>query len=376
MEKDYDALLIIASSEINSDLYYATKFLAPDPFMFLQQGEQKALIIGDLELDRAKKQAKTNLIISLSHYENIAKQKGIEKPLPLDGLDEILKEKGIKKILVPASFPIEAADILRQKGYIIKSKKDPFYEERTIKSKEEIESIVQVLRLTERALDVAVQTISNSEIEGDFLLFNGEVLTSESVKKIINLKLMEDECIAHHTIVSCGMDSCDPHYEGSGPLRPHQPIIIDIFPRSIRTRYYADITRTVVKGEATEPLKKMYQAVLKGQEMAFNLIKDGVDGAKVHQAVEEFFYNEGYESGEKGGRRQGFFHGTGHGLGLDIHEPPTMGKIGHTLKRGNVVTVEPGLYYAGIGGVRIEDIVLVTENGCEILTTYPKFLEL
>jgi Xaa-Pro aminopeptidase len=156
----------------------------------------------------------------------------------------------------------------------------------------------------------------------------------------------------------------------------HQPIVIDIFPRSSRTRYFADITRSVVRGKASTRVKAMYQAVLQAQEQALALIRDGADGAAIHHEVAKVFEHLGFATGETNGRMQGFFHGTGHGLGLEIHEPPRIGQRGAVLRSGNVVTVEPGLYYPGEGGVRIEDLVVVTDTGCRILTKFPKLLEL
>ena len=156
----------------------------------------------------------------------------------------------------------------------------------------------------------------------------------------------------------------------------HQPIVIDIFPRSGRTRYFADITRTVVKGQASLRVRQMHEAVLQAQARAVALIRGGADGAAIHQEVTAVFEHLGFPTGETNGRMHGFFHGTGHGLGLEIHEPPRIGKRGALLERGNVVTVEPGLYYPGEGGVRIEDVVVVTDTGCRNLTRYQKLLEL
>ena len=209
----------------------------------------------------------------------------------------------------------------------------------------------------------------------DLLWRRGEVLTAEAVKRLIAVKLLEDGLIAENTIVACGQDGCDPHNRGSGPLRPGQSIILDIFPRDSESRYHADITRTVVKGRAPGALRRTYDAVLAGQECAFRLIRDGADGESVHREVQQALEAHAFKTGEVNGRMQGFFHGTGHGLGLDIHEPPRVSKTQATLRTGNVVTVEPGLYYPDVGGVRIEDVVVVTETGCRNLTQCPKTLE-
>ena len=375
----YDAILIIASSEVDSNLYYATHFLAPDPFMFLQVGHppqaEKILVMSDLELDRAKSQAKVNTVLSLSQYENLVKQKGKE-PTWVNVLNLLLQERKVKWILVPSNFPIEYADGLRGKGYLLEFRRDPFFEERTLKSEEEVEYIREVQRATEEATEMAIQAIRESEIRKGLLYRNGEVLTSETLKKIINVKLMEKGCVAQHTIVASGDQACDPHNEGSGPISAGTAIIMDVFPRSSRTRYFADMTRTVVRGKAPDKLKRIYETVQRAQEAAIGLIHDGAPGREIHERVCQVFKQAGFETGMLGGRMQGFFHGTGHGLGLDIHEPPRISRSDYVLKRGHVVTVEPGLYYPGAGAVRIEDLVWVTDTGCINLTQYPKQLEI
>jgi Xaa-Pro aminopeptidase len=374
----YDAILIIASSEVDSNLYYATRFLAPDPFIFLQVGQppqtEKILVMSDLELDRAKAQAKVDTVLSLSHYEGLIKQRGRE-PNWINVLDLLLHERKVKWILVPSNFPIEYADGLRGKGYLLEFRREPFFEERTLKSEEEVDYIRQVQQATEEATDMAIQAIREAEVRKGLLYRNGEVLTSEELKRIINVKLMEKGCVAQHTIVASGDQACDPHNEGSGPIRARDSIIMDIFPRSSTTRYFADMTRTVVKGKAPDGLKRIYETVHKAQAAAIQMIHDGAPGREIHERVCQVFKQAGYETGMVGGRMQGFFHGTGHGVGLDIHEPPRISRSDNVLKRGHVVTVEPGLYYPGVGAVRIEDMVWVADRGCVNLTNYPKQLE-
>jgi len=221
-----------------------------------------------------------------------------------------------------------------------------------------------------------MQIIRASKIgANDDLYYRGATLTSEFLRQQIETKLLELDCLARDTIISSGDQATRPHELGSGLLKAHQAIIIDVFPQSSKNRYFADMTRTVVKGKASDALTRMYQAVLAAQEIAFQSLRAGVKGHDVHQQIQDMFTREGFETGEQNGAMQGFFHGTGHGLGLEIHEPPRVGKTEHVLQAGNVVTVEPGLYYLGIGGVRLEDMVVITETGCLNLTTYPKELE-
>jgi Xaa-Pro aminopeptidase len=150
---------------------------------------------------------------------------------------------------------------------------------------------------------------------------------------------------------------------------------MDAFPQHAKSRYFADITRTVVKGKASEKVTRMFNAVKEGQDIAYRMIKDGVDGSAVHSAIMELFNASGFTTGEQDGRMQGFFHGTGHGVGLEIHEPPRVSGRPDILRAGMVVTVEPGLYYLDAGGIRIEDMIVVTPTGCRLLTKAPKILE-
>ena len=367
---------MISSSESDSNLYYATEFLAPDPFIFIQIGDEKIIIMSDLELDRAKSQAKVSSALSYSGYEESAKNSGTESPNTIDVLHEFLKERGIKSLVVPAYFGIRNALLLQDKGYDIEVKPDPFIEGRLIKSNDEIRYIEEALRLTECAVDRAIDFIRQTENRDGYLYLRNKKVTSEDVKKLIDIYLLENSMIAQHTIVACGEDSSFPHNEGSGALRADAPVIIDVFPRSVKSRYYADITRTVVRGAASDEVKKMFKAVSDAQEVAFSMIKDKVNGREVHEAILMHFKNRGFESGEIDGRMQGFFHGTGHGVGLEVHEPPRIGKKTDILCTGQVVTVEPGLYYKGIGGVRLEDMVVVQPDGVINLTKSPKILEI
>jgi Xaa-Pro aminopeptidase len=241
-----------------------------------------------------------------------------------------------------------------------------------VKTREEVAAIEEAQRHTEAALEAALQVLRESVIRGDQVLYKGRPLTSEDLKKTVNVSLMENDCIAEHTIIACGDQGVDPHNQGTGPIGPNQGIIFDIFPRSSQTRYYADMTRTVVKGRAPDELRRLYDAVLASQLRGIELIRDGASGGAIHAEVNRTLESRGYMTGVVNGRNQGFFHGTGHGVGLDIHELPRISRLDYELKTGHVVTVEPGLYYPGKGAVRIEDMVLVEAGGCRNLTRSPK----
>ena len=370
------ATLFIAASEQDSNLYYATRFIAPDPFIYFEIKGERLMVMSDLEMDRARTQASVDRVLSYSEIEQKAKKQGMKSPTTIDIVHVVLKESKIRRLLVPANFPFIYAMRLQELGYGLKPKRDPFYEQRVVKSAEEVRSIELSQRATEEAVASAHDLLRQAIIRGGELWCDGAALTSERVKQLINVKLMERNCVAQHTIVAGGEQACDPHNEGSGPLPAHRSIIFDVFPRSATSRYFADMSRTVIRGTASSELKRLYGIVKDAQEDAIGKIKDGADGMKIHQGICARFEKAGYKTGLVNGRMQGFFHGTGHGVGLDIHEAPRISRTGSFLQEGHVVTVEPGLYYPGLGAVRIEDMVLVTKDGCRNLTNFPKVFEL
>ena len=368
-----DTLLIIDTTENNADLLYRTNFFVPDPVIYIEHKGEKILVLSDLEIDRGKDNATVDTVLSLSEYQRRLSSKKRKRLRFVDIVDEVLKDLKIKKALVPGMFSIKYADELRKRGYKIKvSKEEPFFTERLKKTPQEVNSLKDALRKTARAMDLAIRMVASSEIRRNKLYMNGQVLTSEKVKGEISAELSRMGYNASHTIVASGVHSSMPHHSGEGPIFADKPLVIDIFPRSQDTGYFGDMTRTVIRGEPSEKLVKMYNTVLNGQKLGISMIRDGVKSKDVHSAIVEYFDESGFETGNLNGKQQGFIHSTGHGLGLEIHEPPRIGMGDEILKEGNVVTVEPGLYYEKIGGIRIEDVVVVEKNGCTNLTKYPK----
>jgi Xaa-Pro aminopeptidase len=373
---DDRTLLMIAASETDANLYYATRFIAPDPFVYLELKGERLMLMSDLEMDRARSQATVDRVISYSEVERAVRAQGVSDPGTIDIVHGVFQPAGIKRVLVPANFSYAYALRLQQLGYQLELKTAPLFPARAVKTVEEVRFVEAAQRATERAVAAAHAALRTAEIRNGFIWLNGEPVTSEWIKKLINVQLMESECVAQHTIVAGGDQACDPHNEGSGPLPADRSIIFDVFPRSAQTRYFADMSRTVVKGRPPAELKKLYQIVKDAQEEAITKIHDGADGAKIHQGICDRFEAAGYRTGVVNGRMQGYFHGTGHGVGLDIHEAPRISKTGSLLQEGHIVTVEPGLYYPGLGAIRIEDMVLVTKDGCRNLTNFPKVFEL
>lgn len=374
--KKNKTLLLYGSSEEDANLFYATKFFVPDPIFFIQNKGRKYAVLSDLELDRGKKQADVDRVLSYTHYQQKAANKKRSPLRTIDVLYEVLKDLNIRSLTIPAYFPVSLADQLRQRKIKVAINQDSFFPKRRCKTPTEVKHITQTIRYVDKAIDRAVKFLRKTKIKGPYLWHQGKKVTPQDIKKIINVSLMEDNCVAQHTIIAGGDEACDPHNTGKKPLLAHKPIVMDIFPKSIDTGYYADISRTVVRGKPSKALKQLYQAVLEAQKIGLRMVGPGVNGRDVHQAICHYFENKGYRTGVKKGFIQGFFHGTGHGLGLDVHEPPRIGHANDILRPGDVVTVEPGLYYRGLGGIRIEDDVLITSSGAKVLSHTPKVFEI
>jgi Xaa-Pro aminopeptidase len=375
--KSDQALLLVSASEGDSNMLYAVGFFVPDPFIFFLHKKTRYVVMSDLEIDRAKKQSQADRVLSLSLYQRKLRKMGKASPAMIDVLDLLFRERGIRSLIVPANFSALLADQLRAKGFNVQIKRDPFFAERETKTASEVKHITESLRIAKLGLEAGIRALKRAKIGRDgFLYLKGSRLTSETLKTAVNTTMMAQGWLPSHTIISSGNQCVDPHHEGTGPIKAHTSIIFDIFPRSQKNGYFGDLSRTVVRGRASEKLKVIYATVQAGQQIGFDMIRAGVNGRDVHQKILALFDERGFPTGRIKGRMQGFFHGTGHGLGLDIHEPPRIAPVEATLRAGHVVTVEPGLYYLGIGGVRLEDVVLVTEKDNRNLTDCPQYLEI
>ena len=372
-EAGTDAYLMTGNLH-NSDIYYVTHFLASDDFTYLQTGAgEEVLFISEMEKGRAKIESRVSSIKTTQDlgYREKMKEKKDPSIAYAACLSELLAGEGIKKVAVPYDFPVFYSNYLKEAGFSTVPIKSPFRKIRSLKKPEELEAIKYAQMAGEKAMEAAIGLIAGAEERDGLLYHEGEVLTGTKVLSVIDHTLLDYGCEAEETIVSCGKDTANPHGTTDGPLSANAPIILDIFPRSKKKRYFADMTRTVLHGEALEELKKMYETVLAAQKKALEMIKPGMQAAEVHNAVCDVFEAHGYDT-YRSGAKVGFIHSTGHGVGLDVHELPSVGENGVLLEAGNVITIEPGLYYPEIGGIRLEDMVLVTENGCQNLTGLEK----
>jgi len=367
--------LIVAASDTDPDMLYATKFWAPDPFIFLERNGKRTLVLSDLEIDRGRKQADADEFVMFSEFEREVQGQSRKAPPYEKVLAHFLKKRGVRSTIVPANFPLGYAQELAANKIRVRATNGLFWPEREAKSKKEVEMIGHALRITETGMRRAIEILKASKPGvGKRLHWSGKTLTSEMLRAEIDSAILRAGGIPNGTIVAGGDQSCDPHERGFGPLYANSLIILDVFPRDAKTGYFGDMTRTVLRGHASDAQRKLWETVKAGQALALKKIKAGVYGMTIHKAIRHFFAKQGYPTEVRKGRRVGFFHGTGHGLGLEIHEYPRLQKV--TLKDRQVLTVEPGLYYPGVGGVRQEDVVVVTKRGCKILSRFPKQLEI
>ena len=370
--------LIIAASETCADMLYASGVFVPDPFIAICINRTWHGLFSPLEVDRAKKTSRLDRIHLDEPWREKASQQDLGPGLAGTAAS-FLREHGASNILVPKDFPLVFADQLRSWGFTVTCTPGDFFPERTVKEKHEIQQLRRATRITRQSMRQAQNFLANAAIGQDGFLrhpLKNTRLKSKHVRSVIETFLIAHGASPSHTIVASGRQTADPHNTGHGFLRANQPIIIDIFPRLTDTGYWGDMTRTFVKGKASPPLMKLYRTVREGQDIGLNMVVAGINGADVHKAILTHFKNRGFSTGTKNGRQVGFFHGTGHGLGLDIHENPRISTQESQLQAGHVVTIEPGLYYPGLGGVRLEDVVIVQKDGCENLTRYPRQFEI
>jgi Xaa-Pro aminopeptidase len=366
--------VIFASSEESADMLYATKFTVPDPFLFLLQNGKKTILLSDLEIDRGRKEARVDEVVALSSIEGDLEKRLKSKPPIEKTIAHFLRKRRVRRAAVPYSFPIGLATELAKEGVLVVPVSGLFWSEREFKTPEELKLIQLAIRITEIGLARGLEVLQAAEIRsGKTLSWAGKPLTSETLRAEIETAVLRAGGLPGNTIVAGGDQACHPHDRGSGPLKANSLIILDVFPKHAESGYYGDLTRTVVKGQASEVQRKLWYTVLEAQKFSLRKIRAGGSGAELQQAVSELFQERGYPAEIRNGRWVGFFHGLGHAFGLDIHEQPRIAKA--EFKPGQVLTVEPGLYIPGIGGVRIEDDGVVTENGFKVLSRFPKELE-
>ena len=365
--------LIIASTEESADLLYATGFNAPDPVLYFEAGGEKTLVVSPLEYARASAEVRPG--VRVIEYTPFLESNRQDKLLAVN----VSRKFGIRRWLVPKTFPFGEAEKLRAAGIEVQCcPEGPLYPARQVKSAAEQKAVLASQQATEEIMRQFRQILIDSKINArGYLEYRGKVLTSEFLRAEAEAEFKRMGYTASRTIFAHGPQGAEPHNLGSGPIRANEPIVADIFPRSDVTGYWGDMTRTYVKGKAAPVVKRAFKAVLAASETAKKMLHAGVTGAEVHAAAAAVLEQAGFPSGTgRDGKPCGFFHGLGHGVGLEIHENPRLSPLNpKPLESGNIVSVEPGLYYSAWGGIRLEDLVVIKPKGIRCLNTLEMELE-
>ena len=365
------APLLYADSEHNADQLYFGRIFVPDPFISFGVGRKRYAVVNSLEFSRVAGQSAFDHVLHLEEWRGRARKRYRNAGSETGRIIRLLAgEFGIKRFVVPDDFPARLALELLKAKVPFSVSDGPIFPQRQIKSETETRAIRKGNAAAEAGFRAAEKLLRAAVVKKGKLYLKGHALTSEKVRETIQIACLQSGAVATRPIVAGGDQACDPHCVGAGVLSAGKLIIIDIFPRVSSTGYFGDMTRTFLKGRATEEQKRLVGAVKEAQTRAMEVIKAGIGCARVHKRVEEVFLQRGYVTEKSNGIYEGFIHGTGHGLGLQIHESPRLGPTGGRLKTGMVVTVEPGLYYRGLGGCRIEDVVRVETSGFELLSKY------
>ena len=360
--------LLIGSGENCADIRYATGVSTPDEFICFVYEDEISAIFSPLEIDRAVSCAKPGVkVFSESEFSG---------PRRIDILCAIAEKCQCKTFAVSENFPFGVAETMRNAGLEVILHPGEFFPEREYKKPDEVKLITAAQRAAEAGFARAVEVLKNTDISNDLLFWEGEILTSEILRAEIDSAILRCNMLPAGTICAGGSQAAQPHNPGSGALKANSPIVMDIFPRSMQSGYWGDLTRTVVRGTASDVVKRAYDAVFEAREYAKSILRPGIAGATVHCAAEAILEKHRFFTGVNDSGQFGFFHGLGHGVGLEIHEAPRLSpRSAKKLAGGEVVTVEPGLYYPEWGGIRLEDLMYLKPDGSvECITKAPDFL--
>ncbi|HOJ97258.1 MAG TPA: Xaa-Pro peptidase family protein [Methanospirillum sp.] len=357
------AYCLYASSD-NAAMRHMTRFVTHDPVTILKRIDKPPLmIVPQMEADRALRESLADVLTrQQAGYLEIFEHE--KDPWKIQA--EMIHRLCAGPYLVPPDFPTALTRALESYDTVYVDSSSRLTAHRAIKTPEETGWIIRAQRAAEAAMDRAVSLIRYADIRSGVLWHEDSPLTSDIVRYEMNKVLLAYDCTARDTIVACGPETAMPHCTGNGELKAHAPIVIDVFPCDNKTGYHADMTRTVSRGEPAGSVSELYTAVKDALLMSERMVRDGVSGAACYQAVRDYFSDLGYRSDT-----EGFIHSLGHGVGLEIHEQPSLSGTGGLLHAGNVITLEPGLYYRDIGGVRIENLGIVEKSGFSRITDYP-----
>ena len=366
------ARFLFSNTSRCADMFYLCGLQVPDAFLAGVIRGKSFAIVNRLEYGRVVSGGTLDEVLLLeSEQDKVSQALDIKASEvgPAELIIFYLRRARLRTVEVPSDFPAVLYARLVAGGIRVLFGVKPFFESRQYKTQQEAKAIQQGNAASAAGLRAAEQVLRQSVIEGNRLKYKDRTLTSERLRKIIDQACLERGALAQNTIDAGGDQACDPHESGHGPLRPNQLLIVDCFPQVQATGYYGDMTRTFLKGRASLEQRALVHAVQAARLAALSKLKHGVSGAKVHATVENVFRERGYLTQRVKDRFTGFIHSTGHGLGLEVHEQPPVSRAAPTLKKGQVISVEPGLYYPGLGACRIEDVVQISSKGYEQLSS-------
>ena len=385
MSQSKSALVMAGIPATNRGLYHRIRFLVGDPAAWICFSEpdgstHSVLILRDIEMQRAKRDARVDAVQCPADFAPESGLSGDRETATAQAVAECVRRAGVTAVTADRSLPLIYADQLKQAGVAVTCDSELGVVERRAKDEEEVARLREAQGVTEEVMEMACRMVAGASANGDGVLqVDGAPLTAERVRREIDVFLLERGYVNPTSIVACGPTGADCHDYGRGHLSTGKPVIVDIFPQNRRTHYNGDCTRTVVHGEVTESVAKMHAAVMAAKDAAIAATRSGVTGESIHHATREAILAHGYAMGlpsdADGDDYCAMTHGTGHGIGLDVHEPPLLDRGGPALVVGDALTIEPGLYCRAIGGVRVEDMVIVTEDGCENLNRLPGGLD-
>jgi Xaa-Pro aminopeptidase len=374
-------VLIYADTIRSPEMRREVPIAIPDPFLYLERDGARHVVLTSFEIDRVRAIAGGPMPHA---YEEFRYDDLIAQGLPRDEVHlevavNACRGLGVTEAAVPWTFPAHLADRLREEGLTIQPELELFQDRRRVKTDAQLAGIRRAQRAAEAGMDAARALLRRAEANGGGLVVDGAPLTSERVKAAIMETFTGLGVTSEEFIVAHGPQSAVGHEMGSGPIAEGEPIVIDLWPKDIESACYADMTRTFVVGEPAEEIARYHALCKEALDRSLDAVRPGRAAEDVFRLVCELFHEAGEPTqlSKKAGEvlEDGFYHGLGHGVGLEVHEAPSLGRAPGTMVAGDVVTLEPGLYRHGYGGVRLEDLVLVTEDGAENLTEYPYDLQ-
>jgi len=370
--------------QLNSALYHRIRFLVGDPVAFVHvptaDGKAKStLILRDIEMDRACRFARADEVACPRDFTPAGGLSGDRETATAQAAAECLRRAGVRQVVADRTLPLIFADLVREAGIGVQCDTSIGVADRRRKDSEELEHIRRSQQATEQVIERTCRLIARSEPRRDgVLLDEGRPLTSERIRAMINHWFIDLGYVNPPSIIAGGPVGADCHDLGHGELRTGEPVIVDVFPRNESSLYYGDCTRSVVHGDVPDEVLRMHAAVCDAKRSGMAAARAGVTGEDVHRATIAAIVQHGYKTGLPPADAPDDYcamtHGTGHGVGLECHEPPLLDFKGPELIEGELVTIEPGLYRRGLGGVRVEDIVLIHSDRCESLNKLPEGL--